>query len=140
MAVTVSTVSQSQEGCSEHGNERIGSVVLLMKSVVAIIRSYFSVSVFVLLLCSVFPVEQMRWAVGSAYGSIGDIGHEQACDFSGTGAATESEGDSSQETPDDCVAFGMSVSDCGSSRFHTSMNEIAPSTLLVSQLLEPPAV
>ena len=109
-----------------------------MKSVGAIIRSCFSVLVFVLLLCSVFPVEQMRWAVDSAYGSTGDTGHEQACDFSGTGAATESEGDSSQETPDDCVAFGVSVSDCGSSRSHASMNEIPQSTFLASQLFHPP--
>lgn len=104
------------------------------------IRSYSSVLVFLLLLCSVFPVEQLRWAVGSAYGSTGDTGHEQACDFNGTGATTESEADSPQETPDDCVAFGVSVLDCGSSGFHTSMNEIPPSTLLVSRLFEPPAV
>lgn len=110
-----------------------------MGRVVAMIRSCFSVLVFALLLCSVFPVEQIRWAADSILcGSTGDIGHEQACDSRDTGAATESGDDSSQEMQDDCVASGVSVSDCGSSHSHASMNEIPPSTLLISLLLHPP--
>jgi len=110
-----------------------------MESVVVIIRSCLSVLVFTLLLCSVFPVEQVRWAADSIIcGSAGDTGHEQACDVRDTGAATESGDDSSQEMQDDCVASGVSVSDCGSSRFHASMSEFPPSTLLISQLLHPP--
>ena len=110
-----------------------------MGSVVAIIRTCFSVLVFALLLCSVFPVEQVRWAADSIVcGSAGEIGHEQACDFRDTGATTESGDDSSQEMQDDCVTSGVSVSDCGLSRTHASMNENPLSSLLVSQLLHPP--
>ena len=126
------------EGCSEYGMAHIGSLVVFIESFVTMIRSWFSV--FVLLLGSVFPVEQISWAVDSMYGSTDDTGNEQGGNFSGTGAANESEGDSQQETPDDCVAFGMSVSACRSSGFYTSLNEIPPSTLLVSRLFEPPAV
>ena len=102
------------------------------------IRSCFSALVFTLLLCSVFPVEQSGWAVESTWGSTGGTGHEQACGFSDTGAATESESDSPQETPDDYVASGVSVPDCGSSRLHAWMNRIPSPALLVSQLLHPP--
>jgi len=108
---------------------------------VAIIRSCFSVLVFVLLLCSVFPVEQVRWAADSILcGSTDETGHEQTCDSRDTGAATESGDDSSQEMQDDCVTSGVSVSDCGLSRSHVSMNENPPSTLLISQLLHPPTL
>jgi hypothetical protein len=112
-----------------------------MESVVAIIRSCFSVLVFALLLCSVFPVEQVRWAADSILcGSTDETGHERACDSRDSGAATESGDDSSQEMQDDCVTSGVSVSDCASSRTHASMNENPPSTLLVSQLLHPPTI
>ena len=96
----------------------------------ATIRSLFSFLVFALLLCTIFPVAQIGRSV--------DIGVEQAGDFSDTGAAADSEDDSPQETPDDCVASRMSVSDCESSRSHASMNEISPSTLLISRLIHPP--
>lgn len=109
-----------------------------MKSVVAIIRSCFSVLVFALVLCSVFPVEQVRWTVDSTCESAGGTGHEQACGFNDTGAATESEDDSPQGMQDDCVASGVSVSDCGLSRSHAPMNEIPLSTLLISRLIHPP--
>ena len=128
------------EGCSEHGMAHIGSLVVFIESFVTMIRSWFSVFVFALLLGSVFPIEQISWAVDSTYGSTGDTGSEQGGNFCGTGAVNESEGDSQQETPDDCVAFGVNVSACGSSGFYTSLNKIPPSTLLVSRLFEPPAV
>ena len=124
-------------GCSEQFNERIGSLVLI-EGVVATIRSLFSVLVFALLLCTVFPLAQIRWAIDRMCGSTGDTGNEQACDFSDPGAATDSEDDSPQETPEDCVASRVSVSNCKSSRSLASMNEIPPSILLVSRLLHPP--
>ena len=127
-------------GCSEHGMAHIGSPVVFIESFVTMIRSWLSVFVFALLLGSVFPVEQISWAVDSMHGSTDDTESEQGGNFSGASAANESEGDSQQETPDDCVAFGMSVSACRSSGFYTSLNEIPPSTLLVSRLFEPPAV
>ena len=96
----------------------------------ATMRSFFSVLVFTLLLCTLFPVAQIGRAV--------DTGVEQAGDFSDTGAATDSEDDSSQDTPDDCVASQVSVSDCRSGRSHASMNEIPPFTLLISRLIHPP--
>ena len=96
----------------------------------ATIRSLFSFLVFALLVCTIFPVAQIGWSV--------DTGVEQAGDFSDAGAATDSEDDSSQEMPGDCVVSRLSLSDCESSRSHASMNEIPPSTLLVSQLLHPP--
>ena len=101
-------------------------------------RSCFSVLVFALLLCTVFPLAQIRWSFDIMCGSTGDTGNEQACDFSDPGAATDSEDDSPQETPGDCIASRESVSDCESSHSHTSMNEIPPSTLLVYRLLHPP--
>ncbi len=109
-----------------------------MRQFVAMIRSCFSVLVLTLLLCSVFPVEQFGWAVESICGSTGGTGHEQACGFSDNGAATESDGDSSQETPDDYVASGVSVPDCGSSRLHAWLTKIPSPALLVSRLLHPP--
>jgi hypothetical protein len=110
-----------------------------MDNVVTIIRSCFSVLVFVLLLCSVLPVEQVKWAAESVLcGSTDETGHEQTCDFRETGAATESEDDSSQEMQDDYITTGVSVSDCGSRRTYASMNQNPPSILLISQLLHPP--
>lgn len=139
LALTVSIMSQPCGGCSEHASEHISSLFVLMDSVVTIIRSCFSVLVFALLLCSVFPVEQVRWAADSILcGSTSETGHEQACDIKDTWAATEAGDDSSQGMQDDCVTSGVSVSDCGLSRTHASMNENPPSTLLVSQLLHPP--
>jgi len=125
-------------GCSEHVNERIGSLVELMGHRVAMIRSCFSVLVLTLLLCSVVPVEQFGWAVESTCGSTGGTGHEQACGFSDNSAAAESQGDSPQETPDEYVASGVSVPDCRSNRLHASMNKIPSPALLVSRLLHPP--
>ena len=122
---------------SNHFNERIG-ILVLIEGVVATIRSCFSVLVFALLLCSVFPLAQIRWSFDIMCGSTGDIGSEQACDFIDTGAATDSQDDSPQETPGDCVASRVTVWDCVSSRSHASMNEIPPSTLLVFRLLHPP--
>lgn len=110
----------------------------LMRQVMAILRSCFPALVLMLLLCSVFPVEQLGWAVDSAYGATGDAGHEQTGASRDAGSATESEGDSSQETPDDYVASGVSVPDCGSSRLHASMTKIPSPALLASQLLHPP--
>ena len=128
-------------GCSDHVSEHIGSLVKLMESVVTIIRSCFSVLVFALLLCSVLPVEQVKWAANSVLcGSAGETGHEQTCNFRDTGPATESEDDSPQAMQDDYVTTGVSVSDCGSSSTHAWMNENPPSTLLVSQLLHPPTI
>ncbi|THJ21968.1 MAG: hypothetical protein CAF45_010930 [Nitrospira sp. CG24E] len=105
----------------------------------AIIRLGFSVLVCLLVLCSVFPVEQVRWVVDNTCESTGGTGHEQTCGFSDAGAATESEDDSPQGMQDDFVASGVSVPDCGLSRFHAAMNEIPLSPLLISQLLHPPA-
>jgi hypothetical protein len=122
---------------SKHFNELIGSLVLI-EGVVATIRSFFSVLVFALLLCTVFPVAQISWSFDLMCGSTGNTGSEQACEFSDTGAATDSEDDSPQEMPGDCVVSRVSVSDCELSRSHVSMNEISPSTLLASRLLHPP--
>ena len=91
-----------------------------------------------MLLCAVFPFAQISWSFDLLWGSTHDTGVERAGDFSDTGAATDTEDDSSQETPDDYVASRMSVSDCKSSGLHASMNEFPPSTLLVSRLLHPP--
>ena len=96
----------------------------------ATIRSLFSFLVFALLLCTIFPVAQIGWSV--------DTGAEQAGDVSATGVATDSEDDSSQDTPDDCVVSRVSLSDCKSGRSHASMNEIPPFTLLISRLIHPP--
>ena len=132
-------MSQRCGGSSEHASEHSGSLFMLKDSVVTIIRSCFSVLVFALLFCSVFPVEQVKWAADSVLcGSTGETGHEQTCDCREPGAATEAEDDSPQEMQDDCVTSGVSVSDCGLSRTHVSMNQNPPSILLVSQLLHPP--
>ena len=96
----------------------------------ATMRSFFSVLVFTLLLCTLFPVAQIGRAV--------DTEVEQAGNFSNTWAAVDSEDDSPQETPGDCVASRVSVWDCESSRSHASMNEIPPFSLLVSRLIHPP--
>jgi hypothetical protein len=114
---------------SEHFNEPIDKLVLI-EGVVVTIRSLFSFLVFALLLCTIFPVTQIRWFV--------DTGVEQAGDVSATGVATDSEDDSLQDTPDDCVASRVSVSDCKSGRSHASMNELPPFTLLISRLIHPP--
>jgi hypothetical protein len=111
---------------------------VLIEGVVATIRSFFPVLVFALLLCTVFPVAQISWSFDLKCGSIGNTGSEQACEFSDAGAATDSEDDSPQEMPGDCVVSRVSVSDCESSRSHASMNEIPPSTLLVFRLFHPP--
>ena len=104
----------------------------------ATIRSLSFILVFAMLLCTLFPAAQIGWSFSSLCGSTGDAGSGQACDFHEAGEATDSEDDSPQETPEDCVASRMSVSDGESSRSHASMNEIPPSTLLVSRLLHPP--
>jgi len=105
---------------------------------VATIRSYFPFLVFALLLCAVFPFAQISWSSDRMCGSAGNSGGEQAREFSDAGAATDSEDDSPQEMPGDCVVSRVSVSDCESSRAHASMNQIPPSPLLVSRLLHPP--
>ena len=122
---------------SKHFNELIDSLVLI-EGVVATIRSFSSVLVFALLLCTVFPVAQISWSFDLICGSTGNIGSKQACEVSDTGAVTDSEDDSPQEMPGDCLVSRVSVSDCESSRSHASMNEIPPSALLVSRLLHPP--
>ena len=71
-------------------------------------------------------------------GSTGDPLSGQTCDFSDAGEATDSEDDSPQESPEDCVTSRMSASACQSSRSHAWVDEIPPFTLLVSQLLHPP--
>jgi len=106
---------------------------------VATIRSFFSVLVFALLPCAVFQLAQIGWSFDLMCGSTGNTEGEQACEFSDAGAATDSDYDSPQEMPGDCVVSRVSVSDCESSRSHASMNEIPPFTLLVSRLLHPPA-
>jgi hypothetical protein len=115
--------------CSERFNELIDNLVLI-EGVVATMRSFFSVLVFTLLLCTLFPVAQIGRAV--------DTGVEQAGNFSNTWAAVDSEDDSPQETPGDCVTSRVSVWDCESSRSHASMSEIPPFSLLVSRLIHPP--
>ncbi|HYM87661.1 MAG TPA: hypothetical protein VES92_00990 [Nitrospiraceae bacterium] len=104
----------------------------------ATIRLFSSILVFALLVCTVLPAAQIGWPFNSLCGSTGNTESEQACEFSDTRAATDFEDDSPQETPGDCVASRVSVSDCESSRSHTSMNEIPPSTLLVIRLFHPP--
>ena len=123
---------------SNHFNELIGSLVPIVEGVVATIRSFFSVLVFALLLFTVFPVAQLSWSFDLKCGSTFNTGSEQTCEFSDAGTATDSEDDSPQEMPGDCVVSRVSVSDCESSRSQASMNEIPPSILLVSRLLHPP--
>ena len=91
-----------------------------------------------LLLCTVFPSAQIGWPFDIICGSTGDSGAGQTCDFSNTVEATDFEDDSPQETPDGCIISRVSVSDCKSGRFHVSMNEIPPSTLLAFGLFHPP--
>jgi hypothetical protein len=110
----------------------------LLKGAVTTLRSFFSILVFVLLLCTVFPAAQIGWSFNMMCGPTGDPGNGKACDFSDAVEATDFEDDSPQETPEDCVASRVSASECQSSRSHASMDEIPPSTLLVSQLLHPP--
>jgi hypothetical protein len=110
----------------------------LLKGAVTTLRSFFSILVFVLLLCTLFPAAQIGWSFNMMCGSIGDPGSGQTCDFRDAGEATDSEDDSPQETPEDCVTSRVNVSDCQSSRSHTSKDVIPPSTLLVFQLLHPP--
>ena len=112
---------------------RIGMKVLWQQSV-----HFFPVLVFGLLLCTVFPFAQISWSFDLMCGSTGDTGSEQACGFSDAGAATDSEDDSPQDMPGDCVVSRVSVSDCESSSSLASMNEMPPSTFLVSRLLHPP--
>ena len=122
---------------SKHFNELI-DILVLIEGVVATIRSFSSVLVFALLLCTVFPVPQISWSFDLICGSTGNTGGEQACEFSDAGAVTNSGDDSPQEMPGDCLVSRVTVSDCESSRSHASMNEMPPSTLLVSRLLHPP--
>jgi hypothetical protein len=105
---------------------------------VVTIRSFASFFVFTLLLCTVFPAAQIGWSFNSLCGLTGDTGSGQTCDFSNTVGATDFEDDSPQETPEDCVTSRLSVSDCESSRFLASMNELPPSTLLIFRLFHPP--
>jgi len=105
---------------------------------VVTIRSFFSILVFVLCLCTVFPAAQIGWPFNIACGSTCDAGNGQVQDLSDAGEATDSEDDSPQETPEDCVVSRLSMSDCESSRFLVSLNETPSSTLLVSRLFHPP--
>ena len=137
MALGVSTTPQLPWEPLKTFHGLIGNLVLI-EGVVATIRSFFPVLVFALLLWTVFPVAQISSSFDLTCGSTGNTGSEQAREFSDAGAATDSEDDSPQEMPGDCVVSRVSVSDCESSRSHASMNEIPPSTLLVSRLLHPP--
>lgn len=114
------------------------SSLYVLKDAVVTIRSLCSIFVFALFLCTVFPAAQIGWSFNGMCGSTGDTGSGQACDFSDAGEATDSEDDSPQETPEDCVTSRISVSDCQLSRSHAWVDEIPPSTLLVSLLLHPP--
>ncbi len=116
----------------------ISSSSYLLKGAVVRIRSLCSIFVLALFLCTLFPSGQVAWSFAIVCGSTGDTGSGQACDFSDAGEATDTEDDSSQETPEDCVTSRMSASDCHSSRSHAWVDEVPPSTLLVSQLLHPP--
>lgn len=102
------------------------------------IRPFPSILVFALLLCTIFAGAQAGWSLDIMCGSTGDAGSAQARDFSDAVEATDFEDDSPQETPDGCVISRVSMSECESSRFLASMDEIPPPTLLVSQLLHPP--
>ena len=140
IAVSVNAASQLPGEPHTHFKNLLttSSSLYLLKGAVVTIRSCFSILVFVLLLCTVFPAAQIGWSFNGMCGSTGDTGSGQACDFSDAGEATDSEDDSPQETPEDCVTSRMSASDCHSSRSYASKDEIPPSTLLVSQLLHPP--
>ena len=109
-----------------------------LKGVVTTVRSFSSIlAFFALLLCTLFPVAQIGWSMNIVYGSTGDPGSGEACEFSDAMEATDSEDDSPQEALGDCVVSRV-VSDCESSRSHALMNEIPPLILLVSRLLHPP--
>ena len=108
--------------------------------VVATVRVFFSVLVFGLLLSIVFPVAQIRWTADIMHASSGDAGANRAGDSGDTGEVNDFEDDAPQETPDGCVIYRVTGSDCESGRFLASMSEIPPSTLLVSRLLHPPTV
>jgi hypothetical protein len=116
----------------------ISSSSYLLKGAVATIRSFFSILVFMLLLCTLFPAGQIGWSFNSLCDSTGDTGRAQACDFSDGWEAADFEDDSPQEANEGRVTFHMGGSDCESSRSHASIDEIPPSTLFVSQLLHPP--
>jgi hypothetical protein len=110
----------------------------LLKGAVVTTRSFSSILVFVLLLCTVFPAAQIGWPFNIMCGSAGDTGNGHVCDFNDVGEATDSEDDSPQETPEECVTSRVRVSDTQLIRSHDSMDEIPPSTLLISRLLHPP--
>ena len=140
IAVSVNVASQLPGEPHTHFKNLLtpSSSLYLLKGTVATIRSCSPILVFVLLLCTVFPAAQIGWSFNGMCGSTGDTGSGQACDFSDAGEAADSEDDSPQETPEDCVTSRISVSDCQLSRSHAWVEEILPSTLLVSQLLHPP--
>ena len=56
-----------------------------LKGVVATIRSFSSLLVFALLLCTIFPAAQIGWSFDIMCGSTGDIGSGQACNLSDAG-------------------------------------------------------
>jgi hypothetical protein len=129
----------------QHGHVNFSTKLLTislssyLKGVVTTVRSFsFVLAFFALLLCTLFPVAQIGWSINIAYGSTGDSGSGEACEFSDAMETTDSEDDSPQEALEDCVDSRMSVSDCESSRTHALINEIPPLTLLVSRLLHPP--
>jgi len=110
-----------------------------LKGVVTTVRSFsFVLAFFALLLCTLFPLAQIGWSINIAYGSTGDTGSGEPCEFSDAMETTDSEDDSPQEALGDCVVSRVSVSDCESSGSHALMNEIPPTTILVSLLLHPP--
>jgi hypothetical protein len=94
--------------------------------------------VFALFLCTLFPAGKIGWSFNNLCDSTGDAGSGQACEFSDAWEAPDFEDDSLQEASENYVASRMSASDCRSSLSHALMDEIPPSTLLVSQLLHPP--
>jgi hypothetical protein len=106
---------------------------------VARVRSFSSLLVSVLLLCNVLQAAQIGWTFDTMWGLTGNSGVAQPGDVSDARAVTDFEDNSPQETPDDCVASGLSVSNGTRSRSHALMNETPPSTLLVSRLVHPPA-
>ena len=140
IAVSVNAASQLPGEPHTHFKNLLttSSSLDFLKGAVVRIRSLCSRFVGVLLLCTVLPAGQVGWSFTIVCGSTGDTGSGQACDFNGAGEATDSEDDSPQETPEDCVTSRMSASDCHSSRSYASKDEIPPSTLLVSQPLHPP--
>ena len=110
----------------------------LLNGAVVTIRSCASFLALALLVCTVFPSAQIGWSFNIMCGSTGDTESGQTCNISNTMEATDFEDDSPQETPEDYVVSRVSVSDCELSRFLASMNELPPSTLLISRLIHPP--